>query len=205
MIPSHLYRLPYRALQKLVLLEGTRTMVAPIDRLATKEKPGMTRLDPKSLAQHMAQGEAPYCESLVGRMNEPKLHCFGAVADKSLVAFAWIYEGSADSEMNYGYHRDTATPIELAPNTAFVFNIYTAPDSRGQGWMGALLSHAARVLEAEQGIESFVTTTEVINRAAKASLTKIGFEERGIYWRYGLGNKIGGRYPKPTVPILAFG
>ncbi len=204
------YRLPYRALQKLIVLEGVRTLVAPVDHLAAvPTKPGvapaeLVQLDPATLVQYIAQDEAPNCEPFARRLDEPRLHCFGAIAEKSLVAFLWLHEGSAEAEMNCGYHPGTATPIALVPSAAFVFHVYTAPSARGQGRMGAVLGHAARTLQAERGIESFVTTTEIINRAARAGLTKVGFEERGIYWRFGLGRKTGGWYPRPTSPILGF-
>lgn len=211
MIPSQLYRLPYRVLQKLIVFGGARTLVAPVDCLAaaptqpSSVQHQLVRLNEKNLARHIARGEAPYCESLALRINEPRLHCFGAIENEKLVAFIWVHEGSAEAEMNYGCHLGTATSIGLANDSAFVFHVYTAPEARGQGWMGAVLRHAAQVLGTEHGIESFVTTTEVINRAALAGFTKIGFEERGVYWRYGLGSLVRGWYPKPIFPILSYG
>jgi GNAT superfamily N-acetyltransferase len=199
-------RFSYRILQKLAVFEVARTFTVDTACLsAGSQQAEVIALDQESLALYLERGEAPGCEPFIERLSEQGLHAFGAIVDGELASFAWLHEGLAEAGMNYGYHPGTATAIHLADDAAFVFHIYTAPQFRGRGLMGAVLRGAASRLLAERGVRTLVTTTETINDAARAGFARLGFEDCGAYCRFGLPRWTTGWYPRPAAPILAFG
>lgn len=199
-------RLLYRGLQKLAVLEIARTLTASTDQLSTGTEGGLVaRLDRARVLGFFERGDAPSCEAFARRLDEPRLHCFGAIDAGRLLSFAWVHEGSAEAGMNFGYHPGTATAMRLTPDAAFVFHLHTAREARGRGLASAVLRHAAAALRAERGVRSLVTTTEMVNDAARLALKRAGFEDRGCYWRFGFGSWATGWYPPPSGPIVGFG
>ena len=197
--------LPYIIAKHLFICEGTCTYAAPIAPLAIRKTRGMVvRLDAEQLLTFIAKGQAPWCEELAQRMEDPKLHCFGAIRDDDLLAFCWFCEEHAESVMNRGYHPVTDTRINLTHDAAFMFHGYTNPEARRQGWQKEILFTAAAKLQAERGIAWIVTTTEIVNYRVKNGLTSLGFEHRGNYWQYGIGSWIVERYPQATLPVVGY-
>lgn len=202
-----LRRLPYKALQKLVVVEGVHTLVADGGRLAAAPRPvGAVELRRPEVEFYLRQGQAPGCEALARRLDEPTMHAFGCIdSGGTLTSFAWLHEGYAEPRMNHGYHLGTATGVRLADDAAFVFHVYTHPAYRGRGLVRAVLGKAAETLAKTRGIRRFATTTEIVNDAAFTALTRLGFEPAGVYWRFGVGTRVGGWYPRATPPIVRFG
>lgn len=126
MAQNSLIRLAYRCLQRVMVLERVTVMVAETNRMTLASGDSrVERLQKKRLAEFLAQGDAPYCDELIEQLADPRLSCFGVVNGGRLQSFSWLFCGSADADMNYGYCQATATPIELAGHTAFVFHSYT--------------------------------------------------------------------------------
>ncbi len=201
-----LRRAVYRCLQRAIVLERVTVMVARTS--AVTEATGnrvVKQLDKRSLVTFLELGDAPYCEALVARLDDPRLHCFAVVEAGRLRSFAWFYRGSAEAEMNYGRSKATASAIELDEDTAFVFHAHTAADSRGKRMMAAVLSHAARELAASDRVDWLVATTECVNDAARHAFRRVGFQEVGRYTRFGVGRCVFGAYPTPVPPIRSFG
>ncbi len=203
---SKLVYISYRCLQRLIVLEGVALMVADTATVSASRKPsGQARsLSVDELKRFIELGDAPYCENLVDRLSDDRLYCFGVESDNHLLSFAWFHIGSAEADMNYGRCKATATAIQLEPEAAFVFHAYTALQSRGKRLMAEVLAEAARYLKHKNGVEQFVATTELVNKAARYSFARAAFVEAGSYWRFGLGRCVGGKYPMPASPILGY-
>lgn len=200
-------RLPYRLLQRVVPFEAVRVLVLDSNAVRSNlEVAGHTiRLLSSSEARAFAgTGQLLYSDELLPRLTDERMWCVGAESEAGLCAFAWLYEGLAERDMNVGYHPATATEIQLSSDAAFVFNVYTAPESRGQGLMSAMLTHVAQELNSSRDVRWLATTTEVTNDAARAGFCKSGFDEVGKYFRFGIGRHTWGWYPKPEVPIQGF-
>jgi hypothetical protein len=209
MLAHKVLRPLYRLLQRIFVLEAVAVMTA---RTAEVSVHRITAADLEALVlthgqlQHfMQRGEAPYCESLCERLGDPRLTCVGVVAGGHLLSFAWFHQGCAEAAMNYGRTPATATPILLTPDAAFVFHAYTAPQARGQRLLTAVLAHAATWLVETHDVKALVTTTETVNDAARAAFRRASFIDAGTYWRYGLGKRVFGWYPRPQAPIVAYG
>lgn len=207
MLSRKLLWIPYRLLQRVVPFEAARVLVLDSSTIATTPEVAdhSIRLLPSSAAKRYAScGSLLYSDEHVPRLTEDRMSCVGAESEAGLCAFAWFYEGLAERGMNVGCHPATATEIQLSGDAAFVFNVYTAPESRGQGLMPAILSHAALELHRSRDIRWLVTTTEVTNDAARAGFRKSGFCEHGFYVRFGFGKYAWGWYSRPREPIEGF-
>ncbi|QDS99253.1 GNAT family N-acetyltransferase [Adhaeretor mobilis] len=204
---QRIFRFGYRCLQRLIVLEGVSVLVGHVEQVskitASDKKARMLSLE--SLQEHILNSEAPYCQTLVARIEERNLSCFGVESGGHLLSFAWFHLGSAEAGMNYGRDSSTATPILLQDNATFVFHAYTSSDARGKGLMSKVLGCAADSLRKSDGIKYLVATTEIVNDSAQSAFHRAGFNKAATYWRFGIGRWVVGKYPKPTGPILAFG
>lgn len=207
MLSRRILRLPYRLLQRVVPFEAARLLVLDSNTVRSSAEVGgytIRVLSTSEASEYAASGQLLFSEELIPRLIEHRMWCVGAESEAGLCAFAWFYEGLAEKGMNVGYHPATATEIQLSSNAAFVFNVYTAPDSRGQGLMPAMLSCAALELYRTRDVGWLVTTTEVTNAAALAGFRKSGFHEQGVYLRFGIGAHSWGWYPKLREPVEGF-
>lgn len=200
-------RFVYRVLQRFFVLEGVAVLVGdttgaapPVERTAD-----VRTVSQEEIKRFIANGQAPYCDELVDRLDNRQLWCFGVVEDDRLVSFAWFYLGSAEAEMNQGYCPATATAIRLTNDAAFVFHAYTAATCRGRGLMTTLLRHAGPTLRHRANVGYLVGTTELVNHAALSAFANAGVCRQAAYWRYGLGSWAAGWYPKPQLPIVEYG
>ena len=207
MLSRNVLRMPYRLLQRVIPCEAARVLI--LDSSTIASTPEVTNhtirlLSSSDAVKYASGGSLLNSDELVPRLTEDRMWCVGAESEAGLCAFAWFYEGLAERGMNVGYHPATATEIQLSGEAAFVFNVYTAPESRGQGLMPAMLSHAALELRKSRDVRWIVTTTEVTNDAARAGFRKSGFHEQGVYFRFGFGKYAWGWYPKSREPIQGF-
>lgn len=201
-----LKRVAYRCLQRVMVLERVTVMIAETSKLAAESINGQAeRISAAKLKRFIESGEAPYCEELVERLDDPRLSCFAVIAAERLSSFAWFFHGSAEAGMNYGRSKATATAIELDECSVFVFHAYTAAGSRGVGLMREVLCCAANELAESGGADWLVATTESLNTQARRAFGRTGFQEIGHYTRYGIGSRVFGSYPKPVPPIQSFG
>lgn len=202
-----LFRIPYLFAQRVIPMEAVRVLVLDVDTQDTTrsmDTHSIRFLSPGLAAEYAASGQLLYSEAYLERIDEDRMWCVGAESAEGLQSFAWLHEGIAEKEMNEGYHSATATEIRLSADAAFVFNVFTTPESRGLGLMPAILGHAATKLRRTRGVRWLVTTTEITNDAARAGFLKSGFREVGQYFRYGIGKQAWGSYPKPEGPIRGF-
>ena len=201
-----LHTFPYLALQQLAVFEIVKTYSARTFELARRTtRPEVIELNANLLDYFATRGEAPHCSTLIKRLEDPRIRCFGAVSEERLMAFAWTKVGTADKGLNLGYRPGTAATLKLPDSAAFLFHAYTAPLARQRGWMTCLVRHAADVMRVEENVDNMVTTTEIINGPARSLFRNLGFREIGDYWRIGVGNWSTGWYPRPTAPVLAYG
>ncbi|QDV78336.1 hypothetical protein [Botrimarina mediterranea] len=130
------------------VLEGVAVLVAHAADTARATLGGhdAESLSRERLQHYLDLGEAPFCDTLVERLDDDRISCFGVEANGSLLSFAWLCKGVAEAEMNYGRQPSTATPLLLSSIAAFVFHAYTAPHVRSQGLLGAVLRKAAASL-----------------------------------------------------------
>lgn len=200
-------RLPYRCLQRVMVLEGVVVLCTGTDSCGQPSggEPEARQLTRAEVAAFIERGEAPYCDTLLPLFDGERAHCFGVVRGDALQSFAWLHRGSAPAELNQGRSPKTATAVALEESAAFVFHAYTRPEARGQLLLQEVLRRAAGELQETHGVTDFVTTTELVNDSARAAFRRAEFEEIGSYWRYGVGRFIGGCYPRPTGPVLGYG
>lgn len=207
MLSRRILELPYLLLQRLVPFEAARLLVLDCNYVRTSPEVGnhtIRILSNSDACEYVASGQLLFSDELTPRLTEQRMWCVGAESEAGLCAFAWFYEGLAEKGMNVGYHPATATEIQLSSDAAFVFNVYTAPGSRGQGLMPAMLSYAALELHRTRDVRWLVTTTEVTNDAALAGFRKSGFHEQGVYLRFGIGAHSWGWYPTLREPVEGF-
>lgn len=199
-------RTGYRIAQKLAVVEGVRLLSAPTAWIEASRtnRVRVVPLDAETLRRQAALGHAQGCDEYTGRLGEPDLDAFGVLVEERLACFAWFRRRGVEGPMNRGYHPGTATAIELVDDAAFVFHAYTAPEFRGRGLLPAVLASAARTLRRERGVRWLATTTECVNDAARRALCRAGFEDHGGYWRVGVGRRVAGWYPPPTMPFVGF-
>ena len=199
-------RFVYRVLQRVFVLEGVAVLVGDTGGVAPTNEHAhdISAVSQEQMRRYIAEGQAPYCDELVGRLDSRQLWCFGAVEDDHLLSFAWFCLGSAEAEMNRGYCPATATAIRLTDDATFVFNAYTAESWRGRGLMSALLRCAGTTLQEQAGVRHLVGTTELVNRAALSAFGNAGIERRAVYWRYGIGSWAAGWYPEPQPPVRGY-
>lgn len=197
----------YRALQRFMVLEGVAVVVGDAETIGvSRDSTGQVQsLDSADIERFIAEGQAPYCQSLVERLSDELLHCFGSIHDGKLISFCWFHIGGADAWMNEGYCPATGTAIRLIQNAAFVFHAYTAPEARGRRHLSQVLSAAAQELNEHFGVSHLVGTTELTNTAALAAFRRTGFDHSASYWRVGMGPWAAGWYPKPRLPVLRYG
>lgn len=200
-------RLPYRCLQRVMVLEAVAVLVAKSeDVISSIDSTNNVRaLEAGELKEFIERNEAPHCEQLIGYLANERTACYGITEAEHLLSFAWVYHGSPPAEMNQGRHPATATSLQLENDAAFVFHAYTSPTSRGKQLLTKVLSQAAQSLYERNGVSSLVTTTEVVNDAARSAFRRSGFKEIGTYWRFGIGKWVRGRFPKPSSPINGYG
>lgn len=200
-------RFVYRVLQRIFVLEGVAVLVGETLGIASPSErtQEVLTISQEQMRRFVTEGQAPYCDALVDRLDNRQLWCFGIVEDARLVSFAWFFLGSAEAEMNQGYCPATATEIRLTDDAAFVFNAYTARWCRGRGLMSALLRSAAATLREHAGANQLVGTTELVNRAALSAFGNAGIKKRAAYWRFGVGPWSAGWYPRPQLPVLGYG
>lgn len=200
-------RLPYRCLQRVMVLEAVAVLVAKSeDVISSIDTTNNARaLNVGELKDFIERNEAPHCEHLIGHLTNERTTCYGITEAERLLSFAWVHHGSPPAELNQGRHPATATSLQLESDAAFVFHAYTSPSFRGKQLLTKVLSRAAQSLYERNGVSSLVTTTEVVNDAARSAFRHSGFKEVGTYWRFGIGNRVGGRFPKPSSPINGYG
>lgn len=200
-------RFCYRVLQHVMVIEGVAVLVGDTAAIVGYGGRGATvrSLDCDDLDRFIAAGHAPHCQSLVERLYDERLHCYGSIDNDQLTSFCWFHRGGADASMNEGYCPATGTAIELTEDAAFVLHAYTAPQARGRGLLPQVLSAAARDLKGRFGLSHLVGTTELTNDAAIAAFRRAGFDLTTSYWRIGIGRWAAGWYPRPVPPVVRYG
>lgn len=206
---SRAWRVGYRAARRVLPVEAATVLVASTRPASRPRGNGggymISFLDEGRATAYAERGQLPFAESYLERLSEDRMWCVAVESEDALCSFAWLYEGLAERGMNVGSHPATATEIRLGKDSAFVFNGYTSPASRGRGLMSTALLHAAAELRLHRGVRWLVSTTDVTNTAALAGFRKCGFRGLGRYYQLGVGPLAWKSHPAPRGPIRGFG
>ncbi len=140
----------------------------PLERVTPAEPlPAWQELSFADFERH--QGDDPRwftpskMERLARAYRPPGSRAVGCVVDGRLVAYGWI------SEQYMGYSR-----LKLADGDGYLWDDYTHPDYRGQGWHGALIRIREQLL-LQAGKQRALSVVARFNRASRRGFERIGY------------------------------
>ena len=113
--------------------------------------------------------------------------CMAVLCGDRLAAYAWFALGSIEAEHQRGPQPNSGVAVSFPSAVAFMYKGYTHPDFRGCGLYGAVVGSGLVALE-PHGVKSVLSTMDWTNGPARIALSRIGFEELGLCWRWGWGD-----------------
>jgi ribosomal protein S18 acetylase RimI-like enzyme len=149
------------------------------------------------LRQHAHELEHEVPKRDFEMLNAGAAKCFAAFQANSLAGLAWVAFGDIPGEMNHDGKPETGLPIQLADDTAFVYQVLVIPAYRGRRLYGAIMSQMADELQIE-GIQTLVLTTEGSNRNALRAVERMDFQKVGQASFFRIGPL--SRVTYPTLP-----
>ncbi len=120
--------------------------------------------------------------------------CFVAFQNERIAGFAWVAFGNIPCDMNHDGKPETGLPIQLADDSAFVFQVLVIPAHRGRRLYAAILGRMADDLTTA-GVRKFVLTTEGSNWRARRAVERMRFRKVGQATLFCLGPIRHATYP----------
>ena len=121
--------------------------------------------------------------------------CAGAFVEGRLAAYAWYALSSIEAKNNRGRSRHSGTSMTFPEHMAFLYQAFTHPDFRREGFYADLHRFAFDAL-AGRGVTAILATCDWSNRSALANSRDLGFRNLGKIWRFGVGSSVAGIYPR---------
>lgn len=130
---------------------------------------------------------------------------FAVLQQNALAGFAWLGIGSIPAESNHNGDGRTGLPVDLPPDTGYVYNVLVLPEFRGRRLYGSIMGKLAQRMQS-RGVSRLILTTDVMNTSSLKALHRMGFQQLGRAWLFRIGPFSMASYPpSPIFDTVRFG
>lgn len=171
-----------RSLQRLMILDVTHVMIQDTRALVSADHDDGIEYRFLREADILQFSEDPLADisvDMAARLESDHDLCFAGIIDGKLACYSWFALHSIEAEHN----RSSESPlsgmaISFPNHFAFRYKGYTHPEFRGQRLYQRVAVEAAMGLRA-MGIDSILSTAEIVNFSALKSSYRSGFQFLG--------------------------
>lgn len=194
----------YRVMRRFAIANVNYIYQSPINALPRTPTPHGYEIQSCSserLRMHVYVSDCTIAERDLKMLDSGEAKCFAAFQADSIVGLAWVAFGDIPEEMNHDGKPETGLLIQMADDSAFIFQVLVLPLHRGHRLYAAILSHMADELQSD-GIRHLVLTTEGSNRNALRAVERMQFRKVGQTSLFRIGPLCKASY---LVPSREFG
>lgn len=189
--------LAYRVVRRFAIANICYFYQTPIDKMPRTPTPdGYTirSCSSKQIRDHASELDDAIPERDLQMLDAGKSKCFAAFHGESLAGFAWAAFENIPAEMNHDGKPETGLPIQLASESAFIFQVLVLPQHRGRRLYATILSQMADELQSNR-IRHLVLTTEASNCNALRAVERMRFQKVGQASLFRIGPLSRATYP----------
>ena len=116
----------------------------------------------------------------------------GAFSENELVGLSFFAQGTIAPQHNRGGSTFKGVGLRLPENVCYQFKVFVLPEFRGKHINGKMIEFASEIFK-KHSVDTFITTTDIVNRPFLSSVRKQGFRivgftcewamfKKSIYW-----------------------